>query len=125
MYLFISSVLMTLGHLFFIEVSYEKSFIKQVYILGCATSLVNHYHQSDSKIARYVDRTVMVLGAVNDLFYMRDSFTFSLWFSAIYFYVYSKVCKNVGLTLIVVPFHVISHACVTMCHAKILVGVVS
>ena len=113
---------MTLGHLYFIILSHEASFIKQVYIVGCATNLVNQYHQSNSKIAKYVDRTVIVLGAVNDLFYITDSFTFSLWFSAIYFYVYSKVATDIGLPCIVVPFHVISHACVTMCHAKILLN---
>lgn len=111
---------MTLGHVYYIVLSHESSLIKCVYLTGCATSLANHYHEN--KILRYVDRTVMTLGAVNDLFYMKDHFTFSLWFSSIYFYMYSKVCKNVGFEAVVVPFHVMAHALVTMCHAKILVA---
>jgi hypothetical protein len=119
-----SSVLMTLGHLPFIIVSHEAGFIKYVYVTGCATSLLNHYFQGRNKYLKALDRGVMTLGAVNDLGYIYDSYTFSLWFAAIYFYFYSKIFKNVGLYENAVIFHVLAHAFVTMCHANILVHVV-
>ena len=122
--LFASSVCSTLGHLTFAVISHEESFIKIVYMTGCATSLLNHYFRGRNKYLKALDRTVMTLGAVNDLRYIYDSYTFSLWFSAIYFYVYSKIFKNVELYEHAVFFHVMAHAVVTMCHANILVCVV-
>jgi hypothetical protein len=120
--LFLSSILMTLGHLPFIVVSHEAGFIKYVYMTGCATNLVNHYFQSKNRALRVLDRTVMVLGAVNDLFYIHDSVVFSYWVLSIYFYTYSKIFKNLGHHENVVPFHVLSHIFVTVCHANILVS---
>ena len=119
--LFLSSVFMTLGHLPFIVVSHEASFIKCVYLTGCATSLANHYFQSKNRALQVLDRTVMVLGSVNDLFYMSDSTTFSYWVLAIYFYMYSKVFRSLGHHENVVPFHILYHLFVTMCHARVLV----
>jgi hypothetical protein len=118
--LFLSSVFMTLGHLPFIVVSHEESFIKYVYLTGCATSLANHYFRSKNRGLQVLDRTVMVLGSVNDLFYMNDSTTFSYWVLSIYFYMYSKIFRNLGHHENVVPFHVLSHLFVTMCHARVL-----
>lgn len=109
---------MTLGHLPFILISREDAFIKGMYITGCITSLLNHYFQSKNKYLQTLDRSVMTIGAVNDLFYMYDSYTFSLWFASIYFYTYSKILKNLGL-----PFHVLAHVFVTLCHARILVDI--
>ena len=111
--LFVSSVCMTLGHFVFIVLSHEASFIKYVYLTGCATSIMNHYHRGTNRPLRLLDRTVMAFGAANDLFYMYDSITFSWWLASIYFYMYSKVLHTREL-------HVLAHACVTVCHARIL-----
>ena len=122
--LFASSVCMTLGHLTFVVISHEESFIKMVYMTGCATSLLNHYFRGRNKYLKALDRTVVTLGAVNDLRYIYDSYTFSLWFAAIYFYVYSKIFIDVELYENAVIFHVLAHVVVTMCHTNILVRVV-
>ena len=121
--LFVSSVCMTLGHLPFIVVSHKESFIKHVYLVGCVTSLLNHYFQSKNTYLRVLDRTVMSLGAVNDLSHIHDYYTFSLWFASIYFYFYSKIFKNIGLHGNAVTFHIFSHVFVTACHVNILVHV--
>jgi hypothetical protein len=67
-----------------------------------------------------LDRTVMTLGAVNDLGHIHDSYTFSLWFASIYFYLYSKIFRNTGFPENAVTFHVFAHLFVTLCHAQIL-----
>jgi hypothetical protein len=118
--LFLSSICMTLGHVSFIVISHRESFIKWVYLTGCATSLMNHFCKSKNRHLQTLDRVVMAFGAANDLFYIHDSYTFSLWFASVYFYVYSKIFKSVGVHENVVPFHVMAHVCVTMCHANIL-----
>ena len=120
--LFATSVCMALGHLPFIIVSHEESFIKIVYLTGCATSLLNHYCLSRNKYLRTLDRAVMTLGAVHDLAYIYDSYTFTLWFASIYFYVYSKIFIQAGLYENAVTFHAMAHVLVTLCHANILVG---
>ena len=111
--LYVSSVVMTLGHVACIVLSHEASFIKYVYLTGCATSILNHMNQSTNKTLRTLDRTAMVLGAANDLLYIHDSLTFGLWLASIEFYAYSKLFRFREL-------HVLAHVCVTLCHARVL-----
>ena len=113
--LFASSVCATLGHFVFIVLSHEASFIKHVYLTGCATNVINHYFRGNNKPLRLIDKTVTAFVAANDLFYIHDPVTFSWWLATMYLYMYAKVLRMQVL-------HVMAHACFAACHARILLN---
>jgi len=116
--LFVSSVCMVIGNVPFIIIS-QNNILKIIYTLGLTTSCLNHYYQSKCKTLQILDRTVMTVGACIDLVYMDTLFEFILWYSAIYFYFFSKTLKSVGFKY---TFHFFSHFLVTILHNQILTG---
>jgi hypothetical protein len=112
--LFYSSLGMVLGNFPFIVISHGTSFIKGFYLLGLTTSVLNHGFKT--RPLQILDRSVMKVGAVIDLFYITDEYQFILWFCAIYFYFFSKIIKNT-------TFHVFAHIFVTGLHNNILLKI--
>ena len=114
--LFVSSLLMVVGNVPFIIIS-QNNILKILYTTGLVTSCLNHYYQSKCKFLQRIDRSVMTIGAIIDLVYMDTLLEFILWYSAIYFYFFSKTLKSLGFQD---TFHVFSHLFVTLLHNQLL-----
>ena len=114
--LFVSSLLMVVGNVPFIIIS-QNNILMILYTTGLVTSCLNHYYQSKCKTLQILDRTVMTVGACIDLVYMDTLLEFILWYSAIYFYFFSKTLKIVGFKD---TFHMFSHFLVKLLHNQLL-----
>ena len=112
-----SSLGMVIGNIPFIVIS--NCPIKNYYLLGLTTSVLNHgtnNENNNKKIFRYLDRGVMVVGAILDTYYLHNVTDYLLWFLAIKCYFISKYTGNKY-------YHVGAHFFVTLLHNSILINV--
>ena len=105
-----SSIGMVIGNIPFIVIS--NCPIKYYYLLGLTTSVLNH-GSSNYYLFRYLDRGVMVVGAVLDTYYLKYKFEYLLWFLAIKCYFISKYTGKRY-------YDVFAHFFVTLLHNSIL-----
>ena len=108
--LLFSSLGMVVGNITFIVIS--KRLVKWYYLLGIITSVLNHGN-ANTHLFIYLDRSVMAVGAVMDIFYMDTIYKWILWSLAIKCYFISKLTGNKY-------FHVGAHFFVTILHNLIL-----
>ena len=112
--LFVSSTLMVIGNVPYILVS--TNLVKYYYALGLLTSILNHslYDNQFMKLQfRILDRSVMVFGALIDVYLIKNKEELYLLQIAIFCYFLSKVTK-------LKFFHILSHYYVTILHNSLL-----
>ena len=125
--LFVSSIYMFIGNFPFIFLYYTSyysalpsnysdlpiyySILPSYYLLGLSTSILNHGF--NSRILQILDRTVMAIGSIVDMYYINDIEEMELLMLSIVNYFMAKITHQVF-------FHVVSHFTITILHNRIL-----